>query len=140
MATDNAPDVIVFAKQDGTVRVKLFANDARFLDGSELFVRAKALDDFLGFYDWLRSCDGAVIGVCLHPDRDTPFPAAIDFLKLLDARSNADNIYLFFGESRDFFPRISNDADCCGNLLYHGSDGSIALTFYAPRARSLRLA
>ncbi|MES2742086.1 MAG: hypothetical protein V4754_14195 [Pseudomonadota bacterium] len=138
MAKNDAPDVIVFAKKDGRVRIKLFANDARFLDGSELFVRAKAPDDFLGFYDWLRSCDGAVIGVCLHPDGDTPFPAAIDFLKLLDTRSNADNIYLFFGDNHDFFPNISDDADCCGNLLYHGSDGSIALTFYAPRARAPR--
>jgi hypothetical protein len=89
------------------------------------------LGDWLGFYDWLRTSGGDILGVRLWIDEDSP---KIDALgNCMDVHITVDKSHalVFFGAEREFDPAASNDQDFGGNRLFVGQSGYV-LTFNSP--------
>jgi len=85
--------------------------------------------DWLGFYDWLRSSAGEVIGVRQYVDDQSTFPLARDF-KGVEKDVKQGVVRIFFGQSREFDEVASCDQDFGDNRLLAAGD-EIALTFSA---------
>ena len=101
------------------------------LDGED-FVVDTSVDDWIGFYDWLRTSDGEVIGVRLRPDEGTLDEATLNFLLALNEQNSVNDLRIYFSASREFNPVLSDDCDFGWNILLRGSTGSLALAFNAP--------
>jgi hypothetical protein len=86
--------------------------------------------EWLGFYDWLRSESGELLGVRLWLD---------ELCASLEPLTRCMNVTIetplllsvFFGSDRRFDPKASNDQDFGGNRLFAGPHG-YALAFFAP--------
>ena len=91
------------------------------------------LGDWLGFYDWLRTTAGEVIGVQLWVDE----PRAIGLLQAassyvgVEASKDCLPFRVFFKAERQFDEQASCDQDFGSNLLLRGNSG-LVLTFNAP--------
>ncbi len=98
--------------------------------GTCRFVDA-GLGDWLGFYDWLRSSDGAVIGVRLWLDE--PNGHITDIERCLGVQWSPDSrsLRVFFTSEIQFSESLSDDQDFGGNRLFIGQ-GSFVLTFNTP--------
>lgn len=103
--------------------------ERRFVADSSLFSDQTG-EDFIGFYDWIRSISGQVLGV-----RET---LSEEFEKLARSiptppyvRREEDPIRLefFFSEERDSDPVASSDQDFLMNRLMRSERGEFALTF-----------
>lgn len=101
------------------------------IDGED-FMADPSVPDWIGFYDWLRTPDGEIIGVRLQPDEGTLDETTLNFLIALDEQNSADNLLIYFAAKREFDPVLSGDADFGGNALLRGTAGSLALAFNAP--------
>jgi hypothetical protein len=86
--------------------------------------------DWLGFYDWLRTPRGEVIGVQQWIDEASAFPFSTKF-EGVEASVKRDVLRIYFGQSRDVDEANSCDQDFGRNrLLIAGK--SVALTFQGP--------
>lgn len=101
------------------------------LDGEDFMVDP-SVPDWIGFYDWLRTSEGQVIGVRLRPDEGTLDEATLNFLIALDEQNSVDDLRIFFADGHEFDPLLSGDGDFGGNKLMRGTAGSLALAFNAP--------
>lgn len=67
--------------------------------------------EWSGFYDWLRTGEGAVVGVRYHPTEETRFlleeALALDYV----AVGRHEDLCIYFGENRTFDPDQSEDQD-----------------------------
>jgi hypothetical protein len=67
--------------------------------------------EWSGFYDWLRTGDGVVVGVRYHPTEETRFlleeALALDYA----AVGRHKDLCIYFGENRTFDPDQSEDQD-----------------------------
>jgi hypothetical protein len=133
---DIGTSVLVLIKSNGVAKLiePPFAGTIS-LDGED-FTVSPAVLDWIGFYDWLRTSDGQVIGVRLQPDEDTLDEATLNFLVALDKHNSVDNLRIFFADVHEFDPRFSDDGDFGGNILMRGTNGSLALAFNAPTDRT----
>ncbi len=86
-------------------------------------------NDWLGFYDWLRTKGGEVIGVRLTVDSDSD--ERVLFLNYEGAAVDKDRrtVHIWFTNSRDYDETISDDQDFGGNRLFRSQTGAVALTF-----------
>lgn len=83
--------------------------------------------DWLGFYDWLRSCQGKVMGVQQWIDDASAFPFPTK-LEGVDADCKRGVLRIYFGHSRDVDEANSCDQDFGHNRLLVAGE-SVALTF-----------
>lgn len=84
---------------------------------------------WLGFYDWLRTSEGKIIGVRQYVDDRSIFPFSRTFQGV---KTHAGfEVCVFFGQSREFDETVSCDQDFGDNYLLTAGD-EIALTFNAP--------
>jgi hypothetical protein len=97
----------------------------------ETFRWSPDFGDWLGFYDWLRTERGLIVGVRLRPDTPglmklfEPYicPAILIEDGAVKIRTTADGAVV---EAR------SDDADFGGNRLFMGNAGSLAVSFFCP--------
>ena len=114
--------------------------DAVTIEGASVGIagtifRDSGAGDWLGFYDWLRGSDDAVIGVRQYVDPDPMVDRILLELSRDDVivDEKARSVEIFFSRGRDYDVLKSADQDFGGNRLFVGDDGSILLTFL-PRA------
>ena len=98
--------------------------------GDEVF-RDSGAGDWHGFYDWLRTASGDVIGITLWVDEPIPLLRAVAECTNVVAGENCRPLTIYFGEVREFEARISDDQDFGDNMLLLSSK-RFALTFNAP--------
>jgi hypothetical protein len=97
--------------------------------------RDSGAGDWLGFYDWLRASDDAVIGVHQYVDPDPMVDRILLELSRDDVivDKKVRSVEIFFSSGRDYNVLRSSDQDFGDNRLFVADDGSIFLTF-VPRA------
>lgn len=89
------------------------------------------LGDWQGFYDWLVTPEGRVIGVRQWLDERSKYTAMLATCLHVRAVGNANALEIFFGETRQFDPELSSSQDFGGNKLLVGLN-ALALTFNSP--------
>jgi hypothetical protein len=102
-----------------------------FEAGGEAFHRSSDFGDWLGFYDWLRTQRGLLVGVRLRPDSPEilrlvePFmgPFVVIGDDGVTIRTSVDDV---IAEAK------SDDADFGGNSVFLGNEGSLAIKFFCP--------
>ncbi|HEY1270216.1 MAG TPA: hypothetical protein VGH16_23365 [Candidatus Binatia bacterium] len=85
--------------------------------------------DWTGFFDWLRSASGEVIGVRYYAFEEFRFvfKAIPDIPNVLVTGYSAAEFY--FGENRQFDPWNSCDQAFGENEVYSSRDGKVAIAF-----------
>jgi hypothetical protein len=109
-----------------------WSDKSSFIEDGELFERSAKSSDWLGFYDWLRTTDGKLVGVRLSFDQT--------FHENLFQRYVSDSV-IFSGDvvclqwidSAEVDEDLSDDADFGGNSVFFGNAGSLAIGFFAPK-------
>lgn len=101
--------------------------------GEDLF-RDSGLGDWLGFYDWLRTRSGEVIGVRLWIDDVSEQIRAAGSCANVISERDCFPLAIYFGESREFEEELSCDQDFGSNMLLVGAN-AFAVTFNAPEPR-----
>ena len=91
------------------------------------------LGDWLGFYDWLRTTSGNVIGVRLWLDEWNSHVDALGMCMNVSVPDGKKQVLVHFGAERDFEPAASDDQDFGANRLFIGE--GYALTFNSPVSR-----
>ena len=107
--------------------------------GSELVIGNEAFSDtgagdWLGFYDWLRTRSGEVIGVRLWVDDVTPQIRAAAACSGVVAGESCSPFMIYLGHEHEFDAEQSDDQDFGSNMLLANSS-KFAITFYAPSSR-----
>ena len=101
---------------------ELTAGGARYSDAGQ--------GEFTGFYDWLRTSTGVVVGVRYWPFEETQaLLGSTSSLPYVERVPGQDSLAIYFSSERDVDPRASGDQAFGGNRLLTGDDGAIALTF-----------
>ena len=114
-----------------TMRAREPAGDF-FEWGNETFRRSSDFSDWLGFYDWLRTAQGVVVGVRMRPDTQ-------EATRLFERYSCAaviieDGVMTIRTSTEGTVAEeLSDDADFGGNAIFFGSAGSLAIAFFCPR-------
>ena len=85
--------------------------------------------DWTGFFDWLRSPTGNVIGVRYSPFEEFRFvfKAICDVSDVLV--TDKLSIEVYFGDNRDVDPENSSDQDFGKNEVYTSTDGKVLIAF-----------
>lgn len=135
MIIQDESEVTVIVRKNGVAKLCPFSLSNRSSFDGEVFITQLLEPTWLGFYDWLRTSDGDVIGICLRPDEGEVDADTLNTLLSLENGNSAHTIYIYFGSDRGFDPSLSDDADFGNNILFHGSMGSLAITFNAPAKR-----
>lgn len=96
--------------------------------------------EWSGFYDWLRSKDGEVIGVRYHVTEDTRF-----LLKEASALNYAmigqhEDVCIFFGDNRAFDPARSDDQDIAYDQVFVSNGEGSAICFSAENLTPTQIA
>jgi hypothetical protein len=96
--------------------------------------------EWSGFYDWLRSKDGTVLGVRYHTTEDTRF-----LLNEASSLSYAvvgqhEEVCIFFGENRVFDPAQSDDQDFAYDQVFVSTGEGSAICFSAENLTPNQLA
>jgi len=88
--------------------------------------------DWLGFYDWLRTKTGELIGVRLWVDEVNIHLSNATHCVNVVADKKCFPFVVYFGDQREFEDEQSCDQDFGSNMLMLGA-GKFALTFNSPR-------
>lgn len=102
-----------------------------FESGGESFIRAAEYGDWLGFYDWLRTNSGIIVGVRVRIDQ----PKVVHiFQRYRSAEVTIEEDVISIRTSTDgaVCDTQSDDADFGGNAIFIGSQGSMAIAFFFP--------
>jgi hypothetical protein len=85
--------------------------------------------EWSGFYDWLRSGDGTVLGVRYHSTEETQF--LLEEAKRLNYASVGvhGDLCIFFGENHAFDPAQSEDQDFAYDQIFVASVMGSAICF-----------
>ncbi|MDH4426297.1 MAG: hypothetical protein QE495_07580 [Acidovorax sp.] len=103
---------------------------SKFTLGTDVFTDSGA-GDWLGFYDWLRSTSGDVIGVRLWTDEVNDRIRSLGRYEGVVADDSCSPLLIYFGAEREFDDVQSCDQDFGSNMLLVSSNG-LALTFNSP--------
>jgi len=101
-------------------------------DGEAFHRSSDELGYWLGFYDWLRTSDGLIVGVKLRPDSSgilnlfEPFASPSVVIK-------EGAVTIRTSSQGEVIEVLSDDQDFGGNAVYVGSGGSLAIAFFCPR-------
>ena len=105
-------------------------HDAAAIRFDDELYRDKGFGDSTGFYDWLRSAGGKIIGLRYWPFEDTAFLVdAMRPLQYVTASADRSFVEIYFGELREFDEQMSDDQDFGNAKVFGSDDGSWALTF-----------
>jgi hypothetical protein len=99
-----------------------------FVVGNNRYVDA-AFGDWTGFYDWLRSADGNLLGVRYTPSEGTEF--LVEYMSKL-SYVNADpsgHIEIYFSEERVIDAKLSCDQEFLYDAVFRSDDGDYAIGF-----------
>jgi len=118
LSPSSAPRIVKLSATEAVAPSVRLA-DANYIDSGA--------GDWLGFYDWLRSPQGKVIGVQQWIDEASTFPFSTKFAGV-EASVKRDVLRVYFGPSRDVDEANSCDQDFGHNRLLVAGD-SVALTF-----------
>jgi hypothetical protein len=99
--------------------------------GGEVFKDSGA-GDWLGFYDWLRTKTGKIIGIRLWVDEVSRHLRAAAVCVNVVANTECFPFVVYLGDEREFADENSCDQDFGSNMLLLSS-GKFALTFNSPR-------
>jgi hypothetical protein len=85
--------------------------------------------EWSGFYDWLRSEEGTVLGVRYHSTEDTAF--LLEEARRLSYASVGQHgdVCIFFGENRAFDPEQSADQDFAYDQVFVATGMGSAICF-----------
>src|SRR5258708_4999917 len=85
--------------------------------------------DWTGFYDFLRTRDGRIIGIRYAPLLDDA--SLLSHLRGKPYASVLPNatVELFFSTDRSFVPEFSSHQDFVDNMIFRSDSGAYALTF-----------
>ena len=103
--------------------------------GDEAFERTEGWDGH-GFYDWLRTADGTVVGLRYDPAGDYSY--VYDKVKLFDyveiQSTNGENLWflVFLGKDRIFDDARSADQLFFGDYFYRSTSGIFGLCVELP--------
>jgi len=97
------------------------------IDGA-LYVQTKAAD-WQGFYDWMRTRRGTVVGVRLWLDEDGDKRLLAVQCDGVEIDATRGLVQIWFTRERECDEGQSDDQDFGGNRLFRSFDGSLALTF-----------
>jgi hypothetical protein len=127
----------VVINRDGSVEPIFHDENRKFFgNGKQKFRAVDGNYSWLGFYDWLRSKAGLVLGVRLKFDEDEN----VDLIRPFVGRQlslDKKTVLVRFVLDGEPVDEISGDADFSGNEIFFGDQGSLAIAFYAPRFVSL---
>lgn len=109
------------------------AQESICIKNNNVLYKVHSDSNWLGFYDWLRTKSGDVIGLRIKID-DISKRLESKLIKLFFSSSDIEgNInYIYFGDCKDFVEDSSGDADFCDFSIYYSSQ-SIGITFNRPR-------
>ena len=96
--------------------------------------RDAGLGDWLGFYDWLRTKSGEVIGVRLWIDEPSEQVRTLSRCAGVVTGELGSPLVIHLSNARDVEDHLSDDQDFGSNMLLLSAD-RFALTFNAPRPR-----
>lgn len=86
--------------------------------------------DWTGFYDWLRSPTGAILGVRYWPFEGTAFLCqALAGLPYVVVDQERRGLEVYFSSDRDFDPQNSGDQEFGDNRVFQSEPGEYALSF-----------
>ena len=103
---------------------------SKFVLGNEVFSDSGS-GDWLGFYDWLRTKSGNVIGVRLWADEANDQIRAAGRCAGVAADDRCFPLVVYLDAEREFDEERSCDQDFGSNMLLVSSNG-FALTFNSP--------
>jgi hypothetical protein len=96
--------------------------------------------EWSGFYDWLRSEDGDVLGVRYHLTDDTRFllkeVCALDYAVV----GQHEDVCIFFGENRAFDPAQSDNQDFSYDQVFVANGEGSAICFSAENLTPAQIA
>ena len=102
---------------------------AFIVDGKKYF--DAGYGEWTGFYDWLRSSDGALLGVRYWLDKSTQF-LEVYARKLSYVRVDPSRcIEVYFSDQRAFESKLSADQAFMYDALFRAVDGEYAIAFGA---------
>jgi hypothetical protein len=88
--------------------------------------------DFTGFYDWLRTPRGLVIGVRYYPVQEVEFLCKLAaHLSYVEIDPKTRIVTLYFSEDRGVEPSLSADQDFGDNQVYKSDAGEYGISFNA---------
>ena len=105
-----------------------------FESGGQLFTRAQSFGGWLGFYDWLRTQERAIVGVRLRSDD----PATLTLFEPFvgpDVTIEGGAVSIRTSSEGLAVDALSDDADFGGNVVFYGNAGGLAIAFFSPRVR-----
>jgi len=83
-----------------------------------------------GFYDWLRTTNGKVIGVrWIFWSSEQQYNALLPKHDYIESEDMGDSLLFYFLDQRDFDPMRSADQDFDENKIFCAEDGTYAITF-----------
>lgn len=105
-----------------------------FESEAEVFSRLPEFGDWLGFYDWLRTAHGEVVGVRIRPDDQEVIrlfeshtcPSVVIEDGVVTIRTSSEGVVC---------EALSDDADFGGNAVFLGTTGTLAIAFFCPGDR-----
>jgi hypothetical protein len=103
-----------------------------FFDGSgNQFLQYR--DDDNGFYDWLRSPAGDIVGVRWFPyesfllkNKRNAYLTSLDYV---DFGKDHLEVAIYFSNLREIDESKSSDQDFCENCIYFSNNGLVAISF-----------
>ena len=104
----------------------------------EHFLNKQCIDMF-GFYDWLRTNTREIIGLRLAfvgrpSDIKIKNLGKLRGVNVLNRQNRgSEMLIIFFSEREDYSEEASDDQDFGGHRLYHGTNGSLGITFCSPQ-------
>lgn len=122
--------IVVFNELPELLISKVCPEGTFFLD--QVAFRNMGYGDMTGFYDWLRTNEGRVIGVAYQPLVDTGGDELISRIARLDYARNSpgrNGVEVFFGREREFCEDKSADQDFFENRVYLSDDNVLAVSF-----------
>ena len=91
--------------------------------------------EWMGFYDWLRTAENAIVGVRMTPHGNFFGLDDLAAVNAVVAKLFPPQLILVERHSVDFVEKTSDDANFGGNLIYRGDKGSMAISFFSPTQR-----
>lgn len=90
-------------------------------------------DDFHGFYDWLRTPNGKIMGVRYFLFDDYEYIAdkikGLSYVCVDESTSGGRNILIFFGNDHNFDEELSCDQLFAGDYVFKSERGFFAFSF-----------
>lgn len=132
---DSEPVVAIVMSRDQPPAIVPFATAPMgFAHRGETFTKLP-LDAWLGFYDWLRSEGGDIVGLYLFYLHSSALD--LDHLRglkgvTIEGGPDVPEVLILVAPSAEFDRNFHSEGLFGGNHLYRGEEGSIAVTFVPP--------